>query len=273
VHLTVADIDRSVDYYTEAIGLRVRERSAGQASLGAGGEDLLVLIEEPGARPVRGHTGLYHFALLLPDRNELAGWLTHAARTRTPLTGMSDHLVSEAIYLSDPDGHGIEIYRDRPRAEWPRGDGQAIAMDTLPLDVHDLLGVLDSPQDAVFTGLPGGTRMGHVHLHVADVAEAEAFYDGVLGFDVMARFPGQATFLGAGGYHHHVGANVWAGRGAMAPPPGAAALRRATIVLPDEVERDRLAACVADSGGDPVSLDEGVLIHDPSRNPLLLKSA
>lgn len=271
VHLTVADLDHSLSFYERALGLQLRERGAGRAHLGAGGEDLLVLFEEPGARPVRGHTGLYHFALLLPEREDLARWLAHVARTRVPLTGMSDHLVSEAIYLNDPDGHGIEVYRDRPRAEWPFPDGR-LAMDTLPLDARSLLGVLDGADEVAFERMPAGTRMGHVHLHVAEIDDSEAFYDGVLGFDVMARFPGQATFLSAGGYHHHLGANVWAGRGASPPPPGSAALRRATIVLPDAAERDRVAAGAADAGVEVVAVEDGVLLEDPSRNRLLLRA-
>jgi catechol 2,3-dioxygenase len=270
VHLTVADLDRSISYYESAIGLRVHERDGSVARLGAGGDDLLVLYEEPGAQPVRGHTGLFHFALLLPDRVALASWLVHAAQTRVPLSGMSDHLVSEAIYLRDPDGHGIEIYRDRPRAEWP-GDGRGgVTMDTLPLDTDSLLGALDDPSSlGDYAGMPGGTTMGHVHLHVADIADSERFYRDVMGFDVMAHLP-EATFLSAGGYHHHLGANVWAGRGVSPPPPGSAALRHATVVLPSVDERDRVAARIADAGQEPEARENGVLVRDPGGNQLLL---
>src|SRR5215210_4104745 len=132
VDLTVADLDRSLDYYTLAIGLEILSREDGVARLGAGGEELLVLHEQPGAEPVRGHTGLFHFALLLPERTDLARWLVHAAGARVPLSGMSDHLVSEAIYLRDPDFHGIEIYRDRPRSEWPDDGRGGVRMDTIP---------------------------------------------------------------------------------------------------------------------------------------------
>ena len=269
VHLTVADLDRSLDYYANTIGLRARERGGATAFLGAGGDDLLVLHEEPGARPVRGHTGLFHYALLLPDRSDLARWLVHAAGERVALTGMSDHLVSEAIYLQDPDGHGIEIYRDRPRAEWD-WDGDRVRMATLPLDANGLVEELDGSPPAEFTGLPEGTRMGHVHLHVADVPETEEFYDRTLGFDIMARYGPDATFMSAGGYHHHIGANVWAGRGATPPPPGSAALRHATIVLPDAAERDRVVARAADSGQDPEETEGGTIVRDPASNELLL---
>jgi catechol 2,3-dioxygenase len=271
VHLTVADLDRSIVYYERAVGLRVCKRAAGTAHLGAGHGDLLSLYEEPGAQPVQGHTGLFHFALLVPERADLARWLTHAASERVPLSGASDHLVSEAIYLRDPDGHGIEIYRDRPREEWD-ADGDGIRMATLPLDIEDLLGSLDGDEPS-FSGLASGTRMGHVHLHVADIGASEAFYRDTLGFDVMARYGTEATFLAAGGYHHHVGANVWAGRGATPPPPGSAALRFATIVLPDAAERDRAVARVADSGQEPQERLGGALVHDPSENALLLAAA
>ena len=269
VDLTVADLDRSIDYYTLAIGLSVIERAGRTARLGAGSEELLVLHEEPGVQPVRGHTGLFHFALLVPSRSDLARWLVHAAGARVPLSGMSDHLVSEAIYLRDPDWHGIEIYRDRPRSEWPHGPGGALRMDTLPLDAESLA----QERDGEFEGMPEGTRMGHVHLHVADIGETEAFYADVLGFDVTIRYGTEATFLAAGGYHHHIAGNVWAGRGATPPPPGSAALRHATIVVPDREELERVAGRVADAGHDLEPLDGGVLIRDPAANGLLLTAA
>jgi catechol 2,3-dioxygenase len=237
----------------------VLEQGGGEARLGAGGRELLHLTELPGAQPSTRETGLYHFALLVPDRTSLARWLAHAARDRVPLSGLSDHYVSEAIYLSDPDLHGIEIYADRPRATW---EGQVMErMTTAPLDVRDLLGELDDPESEPFDGLPDGTTMGHVHLRVGDVDETVAFYRDVLGFELMAQLGPMAAFFAAGGYHHHVGANTWESRGAGPPPPGAAALRYATIVLPDAAELDRvLAAAGAD---DP-------LVRDPSGNGLLL---
>src|ERR671926_1086423 len=234
VHVTVADLARSLDYYRRVIGLDVLEQGAGRASLGADSAELLVLVEEPGARPDDGHTGLYHFALLVPRRADLARWLAHAARDRVRLVGLSDHFVSEAIYLSDPDGHGIEVYWDRPREVW---EGQVAArMTTLPLDVDDLLAELDDPRSASFDGLPAGTTMGHVHLKVADIPSTVAFYRDAFGFGLMAQLGRQAAFLAAGGYHHHVGANTWESSGAPPPPPGTASLRQATIVLPDDAE-------------------------------------
>lgn len=268
VHLTVADLERSLGYYGDSVGLAVRERGGGRASLGAGDLELLVLAEEPGAQPARRSTGLFHFALLLPGRADLARWLAHAGRDRVPLAGMSDHFVSEAVYLTDPDGHGIEIYSDRPREVW---EGRVMTrMTTEPLDVASLLSELDDPQNAGFDALPVGTRMGHVHLQVASVEDALAFYRDVLGFELMAELFGSAVFLAAGGYHHHVGANTWQSLGASPPPPGSAALRHATIVIPDSEERDRVAARVAETGQEPEAVGEGVLVRDPSGIALVL---
>jgi catechol 2,3-dioxygenase len=268
VHLTVADLERSRGYYEQAIGLTVLDQGPGRASLGAGGRELVGLVEEPGARPARGFTGLYHLALLLPRRADLAAWLAHAARDRLPLTGASDHFVSEAIYLNDPDGHGLEIYWDRPRAHW---EGQvAQRMTTLPLDLDGLLGELDDPGQAPFDGLPDATVMGHVHLKVADVHDTVAFYRDDLGFGLMAALGDQAAFLAAGGYHHHVGANTWESRGASPPPPGHAALRHATIVLPDAAERRRVLDRLADRGHQVDDGSGDPLVRDPSGNALRL---
>ena len=271
VHLSVADLARSIDYYESAIGLRVHGRDGVRARLGTGGEDLLVLREEPGARPSRGHSGLYHFALLVPERHDLARWLAHVAREEVPLVGMSDHYVSEAVYLSDPDEHGIEIYWDRPREMW---EGQvAERMTTLPLDVGDLLGVLYDPRTDPFDGLAGGTTMGHVHLSVAEVPATVAFYCDALGFGLMAAFGAQAAFMSAGGYHHHLGANTWESRGRGQPPPGFATLEQATIVLPEAFDVERLAHEAEEVGAEPERRDDGVFVRDPSGNPVLLTAA
>src|SRR4051794_3661867 len=184
VHLVVADLERSLAYYGEAVGLTVIEPAPGCARIGAGGRVLVVFEEQPGARPATRSTGLYHFALLVQERVDLARWLAHAARERVPLVGLSDHFVSEALYLADPDGHGIEIYWDRPRAQW---EGQvAERMTTEPLDVSDLLEELEDPLNEPFEALAPGTVMGHVHLKVADIAQTVAFYRDVLGLGLMA---------------------------------------------------------------------------------------
>jgi catechol 2,3-dioxygenase len=268
VELTVADLARSLDYYRSAIGLTVLEEGRGRARLGADGTELLLLDEEPGAGSSRGHTGLFHFAVLLPSRPDLARWLAHASRTRVPLTGLSDHFVSEAIYLQDPDDHGIEIYADRPREIWEGNVGQRLT--TQPLDVESLLGELDGPQSEQFEGQPDGTTMGHVHLRVAEIPSTIEFYRDVLGMDLMATYGGQAAFLSAGGYHHHVGGNIWESAGATPPPAGTAALQRATIVLGDPAARDEAVARVADTGQEPEDTSDGPVVRDPSGNRLLL---
>jgi catechol 2,3-dioxygenase len=229
VHLTVADLSRSLDYYRTAIGLELLAHEDGHASLGAGGRELLGLVEEPGARPADGYSGLFHFALLVPERADLARWLAHAGRDRVALTGLSDHFVSEALYLRDPDGHGIEIYADRPREVWEGRVGERLT--TMPLDVAALLGELGDPGTEPFDGLAAGTVMGHVHLRVAEIEATVAFYR-ELGFELMAQLGAQAAFLAAGGYHHHIGANTWESAGRPQAPPGHASLRHATFVVP-----------------------------------------
>ena len=270
VELSVADLDRSLDYWQNVVGLRVLARENGSASLGADRE-LVRFVEEPGARPADGHTGLYHVALLVPDRPSLARWLAHAARDQVRLEGLSDHAVSEAIYLRDPDEHGIEIYADRPREQW---DGRVRElMTTIPLDVEGLLGELADPATEPFTGLPDGTTVGHVHFRVADVPETVAFYRDVLGLGLMAQLGPMAAFLSAGGYHHHVGANTWESRGSGPAGSGYATLRHAAIVVPGADELDRVAGRVADAGQEPERREDGVLVRDPSGNALLLTAA
>ncbi len=268
VHLTVSNLGRSIAYYEGAVGLGRIQRDHGEVSLGVAGRELLVLVEEPGARPSAGHTGLYHVALLLPERLDLARWLDHAVRDRVPLVGLSDHFVSEALYLSDPDGHGLEIYWDRPREVW---EGQvATRMTTLPLDVDSLLAKLSDQQTERFAGLPDGTVVGHVHLKVRAIPESVAFYRDVLGFGLMAALGSQAAFLSAGGYHHHIAANTWESAGASRPPAGTAALRNATIVLPGGDERDRVLKSVAREGLPTERGAAGPVVRDPSGNALVL---
>ncbi len=269
VHLTVSELERSIAYYRGAIGLETLEQERRRARLGVGARELLVLVEEAGARPAYRSTGLYHFALLVPQRSDLARWLAHAVRDRVSLVGLSDHFVSEAIYLSDPDGHGIELYWDRPREVW---EGQVGArLTTQPLDVDNLLGQLADPGSEPFVGLPAGTVMGHVHLKVSEIDETVTFYRDVLGFGLMAQLGAQAAFLSAGGYHHHLGANTWESAGAPPPPPGSAALRHATIVLPDAGERDRLLGRLDHVGHALRENGEAPMILDPSGNALALE--
>jgi catechol 2,3-dioxygenase len=270
VHLTVADLGRSIRYYDEQIGLEVVSHDDGVATLGSGGHGLLVLTELPGAPPSRGHTGLYHFALLVPERDDLARWLAHAARDRVSLVGLSDHFVSEALYLRDPDHHGIEIYWDRPREVWQ--DQVSLRMTTEPLDVGNLLGELEDPASEPFDGLPGGTTIGHVHLQVAEIDSTVGFYRDLLGFGLMAQLGASAAFLAAGGYHHHLGANTWESRGASPPPAGTAALRHATIVLPDDGARDLVLDRLERAGHAAEDGDHGPAVSDPSGNRLVLST-
>ncbi|CAB4859964.1 unannotated protein [freshwater metagenome] len=263
VHLTVADLGRSLAYWTGVVGLQARPQGDGIAALHAGGPDLVVLVEQPGALPARGHAGLYHVALLVPSRRDLAHWFARAMATMTLFEGLADHGVSEAVYLRDPDHHGIEIYADRPPAAWSE-DG----MVTLQLDTASLLA--EPPATPPPRTLPEGTTIGHVHLHVGDLTAADRFYGGALGLDRTMAVPGNAHFYAAGLYHHHLAGNLWAGSDVTQPPPGTAALRRVTVILPDVAQRDRVAARAADLGFEPVATPDGILLPDPSGNPLLL---
>ena len=268
VHLTVRDLGRTAAFYAERLGFALHRRGAESAALGAGGPDLLVLVGSPGAPRVRGTAGLYHLAVLLPSRRDLGRAVAHLLAARTPLAGASDHGVSEAIYLADPEGNGIEIYRDRPRAEWPREGGE-LRMTTDSLDLEGLVG--EAGARGGNTGaLPSATRIGHVHLHVADLEAAERFYVGVLGFERTARLGRSALFVAAGGYHHHIGLNTWAGEGAPAPPPGAAGLRLFVVQLPDASERDRVLARARGAGASVEETEEGPTLVDPSSNRLVL---
>lgn len=264
VHLTVANLDRSLEFYKEVLGFRVHRREGDSVYLGAGGEDLLLLTESPGAKPrPRNTTGLYHFAILLPDRTSLARSLRRLVDKDYPLWGASDHLVSEALYLDDPDGNGIELYRDRPRSEWRWREGQ-VEMDTRRLDLGRLLA--EPGSERPWEELPAGASIGHAHLHVRDLDEAERFYHGTLGFDVVTRYGGQALFVSAGGYHHHVGLNTWAGAGAAPPPDGSASLRYFTVRLPESSELERVVRRLREDGVAFKERSGSIFLHDPSGN-------
>ena len=269
VALTVSDLERALDFYQQEIGLQLHERQNGEAALGVGAQDLLYLRELPGARQVRGTSGLYHFAILVPNRRELARVLRHFADTGTRLQGFSDHLVSEALYLADPDGNGIEVYRDRPRAQWPYL-GDRLQMATDPLDLQDILGELPE-EDSAWSGLAKGTKIGHIHLHVSNIQREEAFYRDLLGFELITRYPPSASFLGAGGYHHHIGINIWAGAGAPPPPPDATGLRWFTIELPSAEALAAVKERLDQAGVAVEPQEQGLLLHDPARNAIVLR--
>lgn len=268
VSLVVADLDRSVPFYEQSIGLRVLERTDGRAVLGVADEALVELVEEPGAGPVERTAGLFHLALLLPSRVDLAAWVQHAIDDGVRVEGASDHVVSEALYLSDPDGHGIEIYADRGREVW-EGKVQEL-MTTLPLDLPSLLAEVDPADPAPYAGMPAGTTMGHVHLKVAEIPATVEWFRDVVGFELMATYGPQAAFLGANGYHHHVGANMWMSGGQGPSGPGTARLRHVTVVLPDDAERERLLDRVRAAGGEPLELEGGWQVLDPSGNAVRL---
>lgn len=270
VHLSVANLDRALAFYQDKLGFLLRRREGQTAYLGAGGPDLLLLTEKPGARSVSGVTGLYHFAILTPSRLALAQSLRRLAETRTPVQGFADHWVSEAIYLADPDGNGIEIYRDRPRNEWPRQNGQ-LQMATDPLDIQGILAELE-PQPEPWTGLEAATTLGHVHLHVATIPSAEAFYGDILGFDLILRYGPSASFVSAGGYHHHLGLNTWAGVNAPPPPPDAAGLRYFTINLPDQAALAVVVKRIEEAGVTFQEKDGVIFLRDPAQNGVVLSA-
>jgi catechol 2,3-dioxygenase len=260
VRLQIADLERSVSYYERVIGLTLISRDGAVAVLGAADNTPLVELHElKGATPVprRGRLGLFHFAVLLPDRPSLGRFITHLGELDV-YVGSADHYVSEALYLTDPDGLGIEVYADRPPATWNVAEGQVV-MATEALDVRSLV---EAAGDTRWAGAPAGTVIGHVHLHVNDIDEGASFYHGALGFDkIVWNYPG-ALFLSAGGYHHHLGTNTWAA-GAPRPGPGDARLIDWDLVLPARSDVDAAAASLRAAGYTVTADDEAHRAADP----------
>jgi catechol 2,3-dioxygenase len=267
VRLRVRDLAEAGTFYERVIGLHELERDGDVVRLGPqGGPSLIELIGDPDAPPrPPGTTGLFHLAVLVPTRLDLARALRRVLDGGWQFTGASDHLVSEALYLRDPEYNGIEIYRDRPREEWSIVDGQ-IQMATLPLDLQGIAGLADDADDS----MPAGTTIGHVHLQVSGLAPADSFYHRLLGLDVTVRsYPG-ALFMSAGGYHHHIGANTWESHGGPPPPPGSAGLDSFDLVLPSEDAVKELADS-AEAGGATVQRENGsAAIAEPSGAKVLL---
>ncbi len=258
VHIVVTDLDRSVAFYERSIGLRLHGRDGDVARLGAGGEDLLVLHERPDAKRAGRHAGLYHFALLYPTRRELGRAVRRLAETETPIQGASDHGISEAIYLPDPDGNGIELAADRGREHW--GDlRDPTTIGPRPLDLQDLVAPVageELPEHA-----DRDLVVGHLHMHVGNVADALVFYRDIAGFEVMTDF-GSAAFVAAGGYHHHLGLNVWKGEGVPPNPPDAVGLEHWTVIV-DSGEIAALRERFAAAGIEVVDDGDGIRVVDP----------
>jgi catechol 2,3-dioxygenase len=274
----VADLDRQVEFYREVIGFRLRWRDGGTAGLGAGNEDLLRLTEVRGARRYRNTTGLYHFAILVPSRKELARALARLFALRYP-NAPTDHVITQTTYLDDSEGNGIELYADTPEeGQWSFTDDGFVVRDNRgfrrsgrdPLDVEALLCELTS-SDRLDAPMPEDTKMGHVHLHVANLGQAVHFYHAVIGFDVMGHAPAMgAAFVSAGGYHHHIGLNTWKGEGAPPAPSDALGLRYLSFVLPNSTELERVAQRARQVGASIAQTEMGVLVRDPSQNAILL---
>mgnify|MGYP000873207320 FL=1 len=270
VHLTVSDLLRSLDFYQYRLGLQVHRRQGHTAYLGAGAHDLIVVTEVSGATKAPRTTGLYHLALLVPSRLALAHVLQRLVDHGAGLTGGSDHGVSEAIYLDDPDDNGIEIYRDRPRSDWPTENG-VLAMTTDPLDVRGVLDLLNG-EDAERQMEPA-TILGHMHLHVAHLDEAVEFYQRVIGFELQMYYGRSAAFLSAGGYHHHLGVNTWYGVGAPPPPSESVGLRYFTVRLDGQAELDRLVQRIEAAQVAYETRTDGLFLRDPAQNGLLFTVA
>jgi len=280
VALTVANLENQINFYQQALGFTLNWREAARAGLGAAGVDLLQLVEQPGYKRYRGVTGLYHFAVLFPDRRELARAVARlfALQIRNYPT---DHIMTKTTYLDDPEGNGIELYTESPedgtfsisgdRFVTRRADG-TLSDGREALDVEALFSHLKS-DDRLDVAVPAMTRIGHVHLHVRDVQEAVDFYHGIIGFDLMGMSKSfRAAFVSAGGYHHHVGLNTWQGEGAPPPPVDALGLRYFTVELPDAAQVELVLARIRQAGLTAEATKAGMLVHDPSQNGVVLIS-
>lgn len=280
VSLTVANLENQILFYEKALGFKVHWREENRAGLGAGGADLLVMTEQPNLKKYRGVTGLYHFAVVFPNRRELAIAMARlfALKIRNAPT---DHVMTKTTYLDDPEGNGIELYCESPEdGSWVFKDGNYEARwsdgrwsdGREALDVDALFSHLKE-DDRLDVSIPDGTRMGHIHLHVSDISEAVDFYHGVLGFDIMGMSKGIGmAFVSAGGYHHHIGLNTWVGRGAPPPPPDAVGLRHFSVDFPNQSALDDVLARIEKAGIPYNQTDDGILLQDPSQNGVVLRS-
>ncbi len=269
VELTVSDLDRAIAFYTGALGLRVQSRQDARAALGTSGENLLVLFENRSAARVGRHAGLYHVALLYPSRVELARAAVRLAVTRTPIQGASDHGTHEAIYLVDPDGNGLELAADRPRERWPDiGDPSLFAGGPQPLDLDGLVGLVGHEHPAPHA--PAGLGVGHVHLHVGDIASALRFYTEVVGFETVVELGRAAAFVAVGGYHHHLAFNTWRGEGVGPAPTNVVGLRQWTVYVPRAADVDAVRERLEHAGIAFEPRAAGLLVRDPAGNTVLI---
>lgn len=279
VTLTVANLENQIRFYQQALGLKLQSQEGNKATLGSDSTTLLNLIEEPNLKKYRGVTGLYHFAILFPNRKELAIAIARlfAIKYRNHPT---DHIMTKTTYLDDPEGNGIELYAESPEdGSWTLKDGKyetrrkdgSWSDGREPLDVNALFSLLKEDED-LSVPVPPATKMGHVHLHVRDVNEAVDFYHNVIGFDVMGNVKEfQMAFVSAGGYHHHLGLNTWQGVGAPPPPADAVGLRYFTVEFPSQRSMDEAIANIDKAGVSYNKTDEGILLYDPSQNGVVLK--
>ncbi|WP_257351880.1 VOC family protein [Pseudalkalibacillus decolorationis] len=271
VHLTVSDLKRSLTFYTETLGFRVLEETDNKVTLSTDNQTPLIIIEqEEKVLPKQQRTtGLYHFAILVPNRRDLGAFIRHISESGYPVQGASDHLFSEAVYLADPDGHGIEVYVDRPESEWVWKNGE-LPFISDPLDIDSLL---KESGDKEWSGFPNKTVLGHIHLHVADLNTAKIFYNEGLGFDITVPFRHQALFVSSGRYHHHIGLNTWNGQGAPAPGENHVRMNWYSIVLPSEEVRSSIIERLVKIGASIHKENGSVWIKDPSHNKIRLDLA
>lgn len=267
ITLNISDLQRSLAFYTDFLGFHILEQEERKAVLTADGKSPIIILQQPdGVSPKEaGRSGLYHFAILLPSRADLGEMLIHLVKNNYPL-GAADHLVSEALYLNDPDGNGIEIYHDRQAEEWT-WQNNYVHMTTDSLDGE---GVMKAANGKQWSGMPANTVMGHIHLHVSHLQEAGTFYRNVLGYDVVCEFGKQALFLSTGRYHHHVGMNTWNGVGALPPSANSVGMKEYSIAIPDVAYMEKIKQSLHELNLDYLEKDGVLYVHDPSNNQISL---
>jgi len=267
ITLNISDLQRSLAFYTDFLGFHILEQEERKAVLTADGKSPIIILQQPdGVLPKEaGRSGLYHFAILLPSRADLGEMLIHLVKNNYPL-GAADHLVSEALYLNDPDGNGIEIYHDRQAEEWT-WQNNYVHMTTDSLDGE---GVMKAANGKQWSGMPANTVMGHIHLHVSHLQEAGTFYRNVLGYDVVCEFGKQALFLSTGRYHHHVGMNTWNGVGAPPPSANSVGMKEYSIAIPDVAYMEKIKHSLQELNLDYLEKDGVLYVHDPSNNQISL---